>query len=230
MLELPRIPKDRSKKYEYKGQKVSVNQMAKYTGLSPATIRQRLRNGSNVSDILKSKKLLKLELTEEQVKKKKSKNITTKLINERLSNGWSLDLAIELSPLFIGPVDNIVYKTTASGTDIEVPYEKMLELEKFGITSKAISVRVGNGMSLEDAIDTSANRAEAIDFEELEDANKRITTERLRRYREEKRRKAKPHLNTVPQKHKLSSYGSYLMNRPGIARTKVDLYGNRQFI
>ena len=231
-MELPRIPNDRSRKYEYKGQKVSVNQMAKYTGWEYSTIRQRLRNGSNVSDILKSKKPLKLELTEEQIKKKVSKNLTEKIIEERVLNGWDLELAVELSSLFVGPVDNIVYKTTTGGIDIEVPYEKILELEKFGVSAKAISIRVGRGQSLEEALNPELDVDEivGIDYERLDDFNKQATRAALRRYRAEKRRKSKPHLDTVPQKHKLSDYGRYLMSRPAIARQKTDLYGNVQFI
>lgn len=230
MLDLPRIPKDRSRKYEYKGQKVSLNQMAKYTGFEPATIRQRLRNGSNVSDILKSKKSLKLNLTEEQIKKKVSKSLTEKIIEERVLNGWDLDLAVELSPLFVGPVDNIVYKTTTGGIDIEVPYEKILELEKFGITAKTISIRVGRGQTLEEAMSSQIKDEDDIDYERLDDLNRDVTKAALRRYRAEKRRKSKPHLDTVPQKHKISDYGRYLMSRPAIARQKTDLYGNVQFI
>lgn len=76
-MELPRIPKDRSKKYEYKGQEISVNQMAKYTGRETATIRNKLRNGVSIKEILENKLTPELALTKEQLKKKRSKSLTT---------------------------------------------------------------------------------------------------------------------------------------------------------
>ncbi|WP_309306555.1 SA1788 family PVL leukocidin-associated protein [Staphylococcus rostri] len=229
-MELPRIPKDRSKKYEYKGQEISVNQMAKYTGRETATIRNKLRNGVSIKEILENKLTPELALTKEQLKKKRSKSLTTKMIQERIANGWCLDLALELSALFVGPVDNIVYKTKAGGLDIEIPYKKILKLEEVGITARTISIRVGRGMSLEEAMNPQLNDEEAVDYERLDEFNEQVASAGLRRYRAEKRRKTKPHLETVPQSHKLSDYGRYLMNRPGIARQRTDLYGNVQLI
>lgn len=228
MLELPEIPKDRSKKYEYKGQEISVNQMAKYTGWRAATIRKKLNEGVAIEDIINLKQNLKLTVSQ---KMKRDKNgLTTKIVQKRLDDGWDLDLALELRPFYVGTVDNIVYKTTAGGIDIEIPYKKLLELEKVGVTARTVCIRVGRGSTLEEAMNENVVREDSIDLNQLDEMNEDIAREGLRRYKIEKARKSKPHLETVPQKHKLSDYGRYLMSKPGIARVKTDLYGNTQFI
>ncbi|MCS4486360.1 SA1788 family PVL leukocidin-associated protein [Staphylococcus americanisciuri] len=237
MLELPEIHNDRTKKIDYKGQTVSIAQIAEASGFSKNTVRKKLKQGVDIKEIITDTYHKRLKLTKEQIKKKDRKALTLSTIEERLANGWSIDLALELSSQYVGSVDNIVFKSKIRGIDIEIPYEKILELEIKGITTSVIGLRVSKGMTLEEAMAKPVvkdidpcEETLTVNCEEIDEINKRASEAGAQSYREERLRKSKPHLQTVPQKHKLSDYGRYLMSRPGIARVKTDLYGNVQFI
>ncbi|MCS4487214.1 SA1788 family PVL leukocidin-associated protein [Staphylococcus americanisciuri] len=238
MLELPEIHNDRTKKIDYKGQTVSIAQIAEASGFSKNTVRKKLKQGVDIKEIINDTYHKRLKLTKEQIKKKDRKALTLSTIEERLANGWSIDLALELSSQYVGSVDNIVFKSKIRGIDIEIPYKQLLELEKVGITASVIGLRVSKGMTLEQAMtkpvvkDINPHEQETliVNYEEIDEINERLTEAGVRRYREERLRKSKPHLRTVPQNHELSDYGRYLMSRSGIARVKTDLYGNVQFI
>ncbi|AVQ34397.1 hypothetical protein C7J88_09565 [Staphylococcus muscae] len=226
-MELPVIPNDKSRKYEYNGKPISVNQMVKYTGLSASVVRKKLRNGVPIKDILKQRP--KLKLTKAQVKKKSTVNLTSAIIEQRLADGWDIDLALELGLNYVGPVDNIVYKTKAGGIDIEIPYEQLMKLEERGITARTISIRVGKGMTLKDAMNTPLEYSND-DLDYTESIEERKCAEALKRYRAKKAQERMNRIKGVPQQIKLSEYGRYLMGQPLIARIKTDVYGNTQLI
>ncbi|UXR75620.1 MULTISPECIES: SA1788 family PVL leukocidin-associated protein [unclassified Staphylococcus] len=228
-MELPRIKNDRSKKYKYRKQEISINQMIAITGMKGSTIRSQLNKGYSVGSILKQKPRLKL--TEEQLKKRSSVNLTNTIIEKRLDDGWDMDLALKLRLNYVGPIDNIVYKTKAGGIDIEIPYDELLELEDMGITARTICTRVGKGMSLDDAMNTPLDEeGNLVNFKKIERWNKDETEEALQRYREQKAQERMNNIKDVPQKVQLSRYGRYLMDQPLIARVKTDMYGNTQLI
>ncbi|UXR77652.1 MULTISPECIES: hypothetical protein [unclassified Staphylococcus] len=226
-MELPVIKNDKSRKYKYRKQEISVNQLAAITGLGTPLIRHKLRNGVPVGDILNQRPRLKL--TKAQTLKKDTLKLTTQTIESRLNNGWDMDLALSLSKKYVGPADNIVYKTEAGGIDIEIPYTKLLELEEMGITARTICVRVGKGMSLDDAMHTPLEGLNT-NFEYAQSIEELKCAEALRRYREEKAQEKMNRIKGIPQQVKLSHYGRYLMDQPLIARVKTDMYGNTQLI
>lgn len=234
-MELPRIKNDKSKKMEYKGQIISVNQIAKITGFSADMVRKNLRRGMSIETLLKKRPVTRLVLTKEQEAKRVRKQHTKTVIKERLANGWDIDLALELGKSFVGPVEDIRYKKCVNGVEIDIPYEEVINLEKIGITTTTICIRVGKGMSLKDAMTKPVHEMEQkkkikLDFDEINNIEKRRTQEALQRYREEKARERMNNIKDVPQQVKLSQYGRYLMDQPLIARIKTDKYGNTQLI
>lgn len=209
--------------------RINFNELSRQTGILPTTLRARYKDGVRGEELLKMRKkrndrMIAFKVngetvypTEEEKTVFRRQNLNSKIVQERLDNGWDYELAISLSKINYTTLnDEIVFQMQIQGNTYSIPYDEYLDLCEEGITGKKIRLWIDNGKDLyslvpegtlvyiNGVLHEKANLINAYYDEYQRQA-------RARNRQKERERLKKPWLYEVPQVHGRSKYCQYLM-------------------
>ena len=137
-------------------------------------------------------------------------NLSSRLIEERLQNGWGEDDATTLSTNYVMHNGRIHYLYNRKGKEIYISLEDMKKADlELALDAKSIAVRLGKGYSVEDALTRPLDRRYVSSYQLLGDTfntwkelDAKRAREAVKELRERKLKEDKPHLfDGTPQQH-----------------------------
>lgn len=159
-------------------------------------------------------------LTKEEKRHYGNLNISSRIIEERLQEGWGEDDATTLSTNYVMHNGRIHYLYNRKGKEIYVSLEDMKKADlELALDAKAIAVRLGKGYSVEDALTRPLDRRYVSSYQLLGDTfntwkalDAKRAREAVKELRERKLKEDKPHLfDGTPQQHSRGAWCEYLM-------------------
>lgn len=159
-------------------------------------------------------------LTKDEKRRSGNLNLSSRVIEERLQEGWGEEDAITLSSNYIMHKGRIHYFYNRKGREVYISYEDMKKADlELALDAKAIAVRLGKGYSVKDALTNPLDRRYVSSYQllgetfnswkalEAERSHEAVKELRKRKFKEEK-----PHLfDGTPQHHTRGAYTEYLM-------------------
>jgi hypothetical protein len=209
----------------YNGKEMTLNEIAKATGISYQTIKSRydvqgLRGEELITGGQRKGSQLSYEgsmitLSDDERDNLKKRNLPLKRIQQRLDDGWDYDLALNLNRFYVSIDNQPCYQFKVRKHLYAIPYDELIELEMDEITRRHIVNGLTAGNDIYDIVPTGTvvyingvkHTGEPDVFDEMEDEyiEKKVQAYKASRYREKK-----PHLFQVPQQHTESKYAKYL--------------------
>lgn len=159
-------------------------------------------------------------LTKEEKRHCGNLNISSRIIEERLQEGWGEDDATTLSTNYVMHNGRIHYLYNRKGKEIYVSLEDMKKADlELALDAKSIAVRLGKGYSVEDALTRPLDRRYVSSYQLLGDTfntwkalDAKRAREAVKELRERKLKEDKPHLfDGTPQQHSRGAWCEYLM-------------------
>lgn len=155
-------------------------------------------------------------LTKEEKRHCGNLNISSRVIEERLQDGWGEDDATTLSSNYVMHEGRIHYFYNRKGREV---YISLADMKKADLDAKAIAVRLGKGYSVKDALTSPLDRRYVSSYQLLGDTfnswkaiDAKRSREAVKKLRERKLKEEKPHLfDGTPQQHSRDAYTEYLM-------------------
>ncbi|WP_432721118.1 hypothetical protein [Staphylococcus shinii] len=149
-----------------------------------------------------------------------SLNITTRLIEERLHDGWEEEDATTFSPNYVMHNGRIHYFYNRRGKEIYISLEDMKKADlELALDAKTIAVRLGKGYTAEEALTRPIDRRYVSSYQLLGDTfntwkalEAKRAREAVKELRESKLKEEKPHLfDGTKQQHSRGAWCEYLM-------------------
>lgn len=159
-------------------------------------------------------------LTKEEKRHCGNLNISSRIIEERLQDGWGEDDATTLSTNYVMHNGRIHYLYNRKGKEIYVSLADMKKADlELALDAKSIAVRLGKGYSVEDALTRPLDRRYVSSYQLLGDTfntwkalDAKRAREAVKELRERKLKEDKPHLfDGTPQQHSRGAWCEYLM-------------------
>lgn len=159
-------------------------------------------------------------LTKEEKRRSGNLNLSSRVIEERLQEGWGEEDATTLSSNYIMHKGRIHYCYNRKGREVYISYEDMKKADlELALDAKAIAVRLGKGYSVKDALTNPLDRRYVSSYQllgETFNSWKALEAERSREavkeLRKRKFKEEKPHLfDGTPQEHTRGAWCEHLM-------------------
>ena len=159
-------------------------------------------------------------LTKEEKRHCGNLNISSRIIEERLQEGWGEDDATTLSSNYVMYDGRIHYFYNRKGKEIYISLEDMKKADlELALDAKTIAVRLGKGYSVEDALTRPRDRRYVSSYQLLGDTfntwkalDAKRAREAVKELRERKLKEEKPHLfDGTKQQHSRGAWCEYLM-------------------
>ena len=153
----------------------------------------------------------------------KNKELSLKIVEQRLENDWSIDEALTLNKNYVKVDGRIYYYYENSKREEYILLEDMERAEvDHNINARTVGKRLNQGMSVNEALTKPLSAKALRDYERDLDMSlmntliKRDEQQQAMRVQEikiEREKEVKPHLyNGTPQVHHRSDYCQYLMD------------------
>lgn len=209
----------------FKGEKISISELAKRTGVPYQTIQYRYdKQGLRDDDLVAGgvRKTTKLQYNGEEIEVSnelkdimRSRNISLKTVQKRLDAGWNYELATDLNKSYVTVDDTICYQIKVNKHFYHIPYDELPNLNEDYITMPHIRSGLAAGNDIYDIVPTGTvvyiNGVKHTGypgvFDEMEDE---YIEQKVQAYKAERQREKKAHLFKVPQRHNESKYAKYL--------------------
>lgn len=159
-------------------------------------------------------------LTKEEKRHCGNLNISSRIIEERLQDGWGEEDATTLSTNYVMHNGRIHYLYNRKGKEIYVSLADMKKADlELALDAKSIAVRLGKGYSVEDALTRPLDRRYVSSYQLLGDTfntwkalDAKRAREAVKELRERKLKEDKPHLfDGTPQQFSRGKWCEHLM-------------------
>ncbi|KYH14905.1 hypothetical protein [Staphylococcus kloosii] len=210
----------------FKGEEISIQELARKTGISYGTLEYRYNHlGLRDDDLLNGKAYKKsatltynaetFTVSEEDKRSFYKKGISVKVVQKRLDAGWDYDLATNLNKSYVTVDNKICFELKVKKHFYHIPYDELDDLEEDHITMPHIRSGLTAGNDIYEIVPTGTvvyingvkHTGDPDVFDEMEDE---YIEKKVQAYKTERHREKKAHLYKVPQQHSESKYAKYL--------------------